>query len=140
MPGQPLAERRADAPLPFGYGFPIRRFNPDFFSGRYTQRNPAGSGGQGQRLVIIAMRDMNFGSGADAALFKKLKQAAIAFIDAAHLKVLAWLGLRKQQQAATATTGGTLQFGQIAVRARDSTPEFGEQPGLEIWRDRVLQP
>ena len=109
----------ADGPSAFGHGFPICRFNPDFFSGGYTQGNPACTGGQGQRVVVIAMRDMNFGSGADAALFKKLQQAPIAFIDTTHLKVLPWFGLSKQEQAATAPAGGTLQFRQIAVRTRD---------------------
>src|ERR1039458_914684 len=102
-----FAKRRADGPSPFGTGFPIR-LNPDPFSGGHTQGNPASTGGQGQRVVVIAMRDMNFGSGTDAALFKKLKQAPIAFIDTTHLKVLPRFGLSQQQQAATPPTGGAL--------------------------------
>ena len=129
----------SEGPSALGHALPILRFNPNLFRGGYAQGNPAGSRGQGQRLVVVAMRDVNFGAGANTALFQKLKQAAIAFIDAAHLKVLAGLSLRKQDQAAPAPAGGTLQLGQIAVRTRASTPEFGEQPGLEIWRNRVLQ-
>src|SRR5450759_4089454 len=105
-----FTEHRADRPSAFGDRFPIRRLNPDPFRGGYTQRNPAGAGGQGQRLVVVAMCDMNFGSRTDAALFKKLKQAAIAFIDPTHLKLLSRFGLSQQQQAATATAGGTLHF------------------------------
>src|SRR5208282_4905934 len=122
-------------PSAFGYSFPIRRFDPDPFSGGHPQGNPADARGQGQRLVVVAMPDMNSGSGPDATLFQKLQQAAIPFIDAANLKTLPRLSLRQQQKAATATTGGTLHFGQVAVRTRDSTPEFGQQPGLEIRRD-----
>ena len=52
------------------------------------------------------MGDMNFGAGANAALFQKLQQAAIAFVDATHLKVLPGFGLGQQQQAATTPAGG----------------------------------
>src|SRR5271169_4288126 len=85
------------------------------------------------------MRNVNFGSGTDATLLQKLKQVAIAFIDATHLKVFSRFGLSQQQQAATAPTGGTLEFSQVAVRTRNSTPKFGEQPGLEIGRDCMFQ-
>ena len=77
-------------------------------------------------MVVVAMHDMNFRSGADAALFEKLQQAAVAFIDTAHLEILPWLSVGKQQQAATTPAGGALKFRQVAVRTRDTTPEFGE--------------
>ena len=43
------------------------------------------------------MRNMNLRSWPDAALFQKLKQAAVTLIDATHLKILSRFGLGQQQ-------------------------------------------
>src|SRR5208282_6128531 len=102
MQRRQLTERRADEPSVFVTALAIRQFNPHSFRSGYTERNPAGAGGQSERVVVIAMGDVNFGSGPDATLLEKLKQVTIAFIDTAHLKVLPRFGLSQQQQAATA--------------------------------------
>ena len=86
-----------DEPSVFVTTLPVRRFYPNLFRGGYTERNAAGAGGQSKRVVVIAVRDVDFGSGPDAALFQKLKQVSIAFIDAAHLNILPRFGLSQQQ-------------------------------------------
>src|SRR5271154_6351925 len=119
-------------PSDFGDSFPVRGLHPDFLRGGYTERNPASASGQGQRVVVIAMSNMHFCSGANAPLFQELKQVTVAFVDTTDVEILSRFGLSQQHKTTTTATDGTLQFGQVPMRTGNPTAQLGEKPGFKV--------
>ena len=75
---------------------------------------------------------MQPGTGADAAVFEKLQQMAIAFVDAAHLVVFPGFGVGEQQQAAAAAAGRAFEFAQIAVRTGGAAAQLLQQLRFKV--------
>ena len=48
-----------------------------------------------ERLIVISARDVDTGSGTNAAVFQEFKQMTITFVDAADLVVLARFSMRQ---------------------------------------------
>ncbi len=91
-------------------------------------------------MVVISSGNMDLRARADAALFEKLQQAPVAFVNPADPVVVARLGMSQQQQAAPAPAGWALQFTEIAVRTAPAASQFGQQFGLKISGYGMLQP
>lgn len=113
--------------------------DPDPLSRRFAESYASGVGGKGEGLVVIAPTDMHNGSRTNAASFEEFEQLTIALIDAADEVILARFGLREEQEAAMAATGGAFHLAEIAVRADAILAELGEELGFEIGRDGVLE-
>ena len=73
-------------------------------------------------MIVIAMRNPQPCPRTNPALLQKFQQPAVTLINATYLNMLAGFGLRQQQKSAPPATGRAFQFGQIAMRTRDSAP------------------
>jgi len=67
-------------------------------------------------VVIVSPGNVKLRPGANAALFQKFQEMAIALVDAADPVAGSRLGVGQQQQAAPAPAGRALQFAEIAMR------------------------
>src|SRR5260370_882159 len=76
----------------------------DALGGCAAEGNITCGGGDGKRLVVIAVEKPQFRSGTNAAGFEEFEQAAVALINAAYRVNGSRCGIRQQQQAAVAAT------------------------------------
>src|SRR5437879_8999969 len=67
---------------------------PRLVARRGAKRDGSCIGRECERLIVIAPRDIDSGTGADATFLEKFEQAAVAFVDATHGIVLVCLGVR----------------------------------------------
>ena len=97
---------------------------PDSLRGGGAKRDGSCIGRECERLIVIAPRDIDSGTGADATFLEKFEQAAVAFVDAAHGIVLVWLGVRSQYKSTVTAAGVAFLFAEIAMRASAATAQF----------------
>jgi hypothetical protein len=61
-------------------------------------------------LIVVAFKQAQLGSWTNAAVFQKLEQAAVAFVDSADRVGAIEFGICQQDQAATAAADWPLDF------------------------------
>ena len=83
-------------------------------------------------MIVITFEETQFRAGADAAVFEKFEETAVAFVDAADRVIVFEFGVGEQDQAATAAAGGAFEFTEIAVRALAVGAQFGQKLVFEV--------
>src|SRR5579872_6610823 len=114
--------------------------NPDALGGGAAEGNVAGGGGKRERLIVVALKQPQPGAGANTARFKKFEKLAVALVNPADGVGRSGSGVGQKDQAAMAAAGGAFHLAEIAVRTDAAPAQPGEQPGVKVRGDSVLQP
>jgi hypothetical protein len=113
--------------------------DPDALGGGAAEGDGAGGGGESESLVVVAFEEAELCRRPDAAGFEKFEKTTIAFVNAADQIICAGSGIREEGEPAMAPAGGAFHLAEIAVGADAVFAELGEEFGLEIGGDGVLE-